>query len=71
MAAHSRTIDLLLRLEWAAVLAAAIAAYILLDGSWLLFVLLILAPDLAMLGYLAGRPQAPSFTMPFTCSPAP
>lgn len=60
MAAHSRTIDLLLRLEWAAVLAAAIAAYILLDGSWLLFVLLILAPDLAMLGYLAG-PAAGAF----------
>jgi hypothetical protein len=49
-----RTVDLLLRLEWAAVMAAAIAGYLLLDGSWQLFVLLILAPDLAMLGYLAG-----------------
>jgi hypothetical protein len=45
---------LLLRLEWAALLAAAIAGYLYLDGSWQLFVLLILAPDLAMLGYLAG-----------------
>ncbi|MEP9386644.1 DUF4260 domain-containing protein [Mesorhizobium sp. KR9-304] len=35
-------------------LAAAVAAYVLADGSWQLFVLLILAPDLAMLGYLAG-----------------
>ena len=35
-------------------MAAAIAGYLLLDGSWQLFVLLILAPDLAMLGYLAG-----------------
>lgn len=49
-----RTVDLLLRLEWAAVLAAAVAGYVLADGSWQLFVLLILAPDLAMLGYLAG-----------------
>ena len=49
-----RTVDLLLRLEWAAVLAAAIAGYLFLGGSWQLFVLLILAPDLAMLGYLAG-----------------
>jgi hypothetical protein len=52
--ANSRTVDVLLRLEWAAVLAAAVAGYLLLDGSWQLFVLLILAPDLAMLGYLAG-----------------
>lgn len=51
---NSRTVDFLLRLEWAAVLAAAIAGYLFLDGSWQLFVLLILAPDLAMLGYLAG-----------------
>ncbi|HEY6630725.1 MAG TPA: DUF4260 domain-containing protein [Rhizobiaceae bacterium] len=51
---NSRTVDFLLRLEWAAVLALAIAAYLFLDGPWQLFVLLILAPDLAMLGYLAG-----------------
>lgn len=54
MTANFRTVDLLQRLEWAAVLAAAIAGYLYLGGSWLLFVLLILAPDLAMLGYLAG-----------------
>ena len=54
MGVNSRTVDFLLRLEWAAVLAAAIAGYLFLDGSWQLFVLLILAPDLAMLGYLAG-----------------
>jgi hypothetical protein len=47
-------VDFLLRLEWAAMLAVAIAGYLFLDGSWQLFVLLILAPDLAMLGYLAG-----------------
>jgi hypothetical protein len=54
VATNFRTVDLLLRLEWAAVLAAAVAGYLFLDGSWQLFVLLILAPDLAMLGYLAG-----------------
>jgi hypothetical protein len=52
--ANFRTVDLLQRLEWAAVLAAAIAGYLFLGGSWKLFILLILAPDLAMLGYLAG-----------------
>jgi hypothetical protein len=52
--ANFRTVDLLLRLEWAAVLAGAIAGYLFLGGSWQLFVLLLLAPDLAMLGYLAG-----------------
>lgn len=54
MGVNIRTVDFLLRLEWAAVLAVAIAGYLFLDGSWQLFVLLILAPDLAMLGYLAG-----------------
>jgi hypothetical protein len=52
--ANFRIVDLLQRLEWTAVLAAAIAGYLYLGGSWLLFVLLILAPDLAMLGYFAG-----------------
>jgi hypothetical protein len=47
-------VDFLLRLEWAVLLAGAIAGYLFLDGSWPLFVLLILAPDLAMFGYLAG-----------------
>ena len=49
-----RTIDLLVRLEWAFLFAAFIAGYALSGGSWPLFLLLILAPDLSMLGYLAG-----------------
>jgi hypothetical protein len=49
-----KPVDLLLRLEWIAVFAAAVAGYVLAGGSWQMFVLLILAPDLAMLGYLAG-----------------
>jgi hypothetical protein len=44
----------LLRLEGLAVLAAAVAAYAFIGGSWLLFALLLLAPDLAMIGYRFG-----------------
>jgi hypothetical protein len=45
---------LLLRLEGAAVLVGAVVLYSQTGGNWLLFVLLILAPDLSALGYLAG-----------------
>ena len=44
----------LLRLEGLAVLAAAVSAYAFIGGSWLLFALLLLAPDLAMIGYRFG-----------------
>ena len=44
----------LLRTEWLAVLAAAVWGYALTDASWVLFALLLFAPDLAMLGYLRG-----------------
>ncbi len=43
-----------LRLESAALAAAAIIAYAATGASWWLFAVLILAPDLGMLGYLAG-----------------
>jgi hypothetical protein len=45
---------LLLRLEGAALAAAAVVVYLHLDFGWLLLVLLALAPDVSMLGYLAG-----------------
>jgi hypothetical protein len=48
------TPKLLLRLEGAAVLAAASAAYAQTGQGWGLFALLFLVPDLSMLGYLAG-----------------
>ncbi len=51
----SRLPSLLLRLEGLAVAAAAIAVYVHQDFSWLLLVVLALAPDLSMLGYLAGN----------------
>lgn len=44
----------LLRLEGATVLAAAILLYWEQGGSWLLFAVLLFAPDLSMVGYLAG-----------------
>lgn len=46
---------ILLRLEGAALLAAAVLLYRQHDASWLLFAVLLLAPDLSMLGYLAGN----------------
>lgn len=45
---------ILLRLEGAALLAAAVLLYRERDASWLLFAVLLLAPDLSALGYLAG-----------------
>jgi len=45
---------LLLRLEGLAAFAGALAAYAYLGGAWTLFAALLLAPDLAMLGYLGG-----------------
>jgi hypothetical protein len=45
---------MLLRLEWLAVLVASLIAYGWLGFSWLWFAILILAPDLSMLGYLGG-----------------
>ncbi len=46
---------LLLRLEGLAAAAAALTIYARLGGSWWLFALLILAPDLSIMGYLAGN----------------
>ncbi len=44
----------LLRLEGAAVFAAAVALYAHEGHSWWLFVALLLAPDLGMVGYVFG-----------------
>lgn len=44
----------ILRIEGAALALAAIAAYAHLGGTWPLFAVLILAPDLSFAGYLAG-----------------
>ena len=44
----------LLRTEGIALLALSVLLYQINGGSWLLFGALLLAPDLSMLGYLAG-----------------
>jgi hypothetical protein len=45
---------IILQLEAAGVLAAAVMAYAWNGGGWLMFVLLFLVPDISMLGYLSG-----------------
>ena len=45
---------LLLRLEGLTLFVGAVIAFSMTQQSWWLFALLILAPDLSMLGYLAG-----------------
>jgi hypothetical protein len=45
----------LLRVEGAVVFGMSVLLYWMNGGSWWLFALLLLAPDLSMLGYLAGR----------------
>jgi len=45
----------LLRLEGAAVLGVALVAFWALDGSWWLFGLAFLLPDVALLGFLANN----------------
>jgi hypothetical protein len=44
----------ILRLEGAALAVAAVAGYAHFGSGWWFFALLVLAPDLSMLGYLAG-----------------
>ena len=57
----------LLRVEGALLLASSVLFYGLYGGSWLLFALLFLAPDLPMLGYLAGpRVGAVSYNLSHT-----
>jgi hypothetical protein len=53
-----------LRLEALGVLLAVLGAYAITGGSWLVFIGLLLAPDLAMVGYLLGaRAGAAAYNM--------
>lgn len=45
----------LLHLEGAAMIALCLVLYGHLSGNWKMFFLLVLVPDLSLLGYLAGR----------------
>jgi hypothetical protein len=49
------------RLEGLALLAASITAYAITAPNWILFAVLLLSPDLAMIGYLRG-PQIGAIT---------
>jgi Domain of unknown function (DUF4260) len=54
-AATSSTQTVILeRLEGLALLAASITTYAILGPNWILLVVLLLAPDIAMIGYLRG-----------------
>jgi hypothetical protein len=44
----------LLRIEGATLLVMSVLLYSYIGGEWLLFAILLLAPDLSALGYLAG-----------------
>lgn len=44
----------ILRFEGAVILSLAVFLYVRGDGGWLLFLLLLLAPDISLLGYTAG-----------------
>ena len=60
----------LLRVEGAALLALSALLYMLGGMSWTLFLLLVLAPDLSMLGYLKGsRVGALSYNLGHTYLP--
>lgn len=48
------SMGLLIKLEYAALAALAVFAYYLLGGNWQMFILLVLLPDISMLGYLSG-----------------
>lgn len=50
----SGTPRLLLRIEGLTLLVVTVVAYHAIGGSWAMFALLLLAPDLGMIGYAAG-----------------
>ncbi len=55
MALRSALYAVLIRVEGAVLLGLSALLYWVNGGSWVLFALLLFAPDLSMLGYLAGR----------------
>jgi hypothetical protein len=57
----------LLHAEGFAVLTVSFAAYHQLNGSWLLFFLFLLWPDLLMLGYLANVRLGLRSRIPIVC----
>ena len=60
-----------LGLEGATLLLGSTAAYFVLGGHWLLFVSLLLVPDIAMLGYLFGKRSGAHIYNFFHSTPLP
>ena len=56
----------LLRLEGLTLFAGMTLLYWIWDGSWWMYAILFLVPDLSFAGYLAGPKPAPSSTTPPT-----
>lgn len=54
----------LLRLEGLVLFLGMTVLYAQWEGSWLVYILLFLVPDLSFAAYLAGPGSAPSSTMP-------
>ncbi len=48
-------VRLLTRLEGLAILTASLYFYTIVNGNWILFIILLLAPDLSMIGYLKNK----------------
>lgn len=65
------TPKLLLRLEGITLLLAAAALYFNAGGSWLLFALLLLAPDISMVGYLGSARLGAAIYNAFHAYPVP
>jgi hypothetical protein len=61
----------MLRVEGATMLAGSVLLYWMAGGSWWLFALFLLAPDLSMLGYLAGPRFGAVFYNAFHSYPLP
>lgn len=49
-----RVVDVILRAEWLAIFLAGVLGYLAMGGHPLLLLPLLLAPDLSIVGYLAG-----------------
>ena len=60
-----------LGLEGAILFLGSMVAYFVLGGHWLLFVALLLAPDMAMLGYLFGKRSGAHIYNLFHSTPLP
>ncbi len=69
--AHLSAPGVWLRLEGVTLMLGSAVAYFVLGGHWLLFALLLLTPDVAMLGYLFGKRSGAHVYNLFHSTPLP